>query len=613
MATLKHVIHGAVTLEDTALTVDATLNPAIDLSKSFLVFGVEQADNSPEEEWVRGQIIDTTTLRFTRTVVSTDNNDIIIRYHVVEFESGVAVQRGTLTDPSSGANDISLSPSVDLSKSIALVSASNTGSNLSDDEFYRAELPSTSTLRITVVDGNANDVVEWQVIEFADSAVQSGTVSFGTSDTVKPVTLPTTVDADKSWLSLSYSSDTGTGLDLGQKMVRGELSTDGTTLTFTRENSGQALDLAYFLVEFTDETTVQRGTATLSSAELEDQVTLTTVDPEHALPILAGLYDRMGSTAFSTNDTPGISSAHLAVNGAGSELTIRRGLDDAAASFVWQVIEFDAQPTSSGGGSGTLGALAQDWVDDNEDLRIRFTEDGQIQVGDFDAGVLSTADSLIEAHRAEGSSLPQRGLHTLGKIAGAVSTAISWVVGELELVGTAAISSIHSAVRGRVTHSSTGDSSTAELRAGDFETINQSGTSGTPVGTGVGVQATVDNQQNAHLTKASGIVSKIQNATGADIETAVGFDVGVPVNDGTIDTLIGLNIPDMTEGTENYAIRTGEGVVSLGDVLDVPVVTTSPAAPASGKLRVYFKLDGSNQPQLYARASSGTEYKVTLT
>ena len=612
MAIVKQVTHGQVILEDTQLSVDVTLNTAITLAKSFLVFGVEQNDDTPEEEWVRGQIINTTTLRFTRTAVSSSNSDITISYHLIEFESGVAVQHGVLEDPSTGANDISLASTIDLSRAFVLLSASNTGTGLSDDEFYSAALPATDTLRISVLDGKIGNFIAWQVIEFADSVVQSGSVSFGTGDTVKPVTLASAVDASKTWLSFSYTSDNGTSTNLGQKMVRGEISTNGTTVTFTRENSGQAIVLSYFVIEFTDDTTVQRGIETIATSELDAQVSLTAVNPDHALPILAGLYDRMGSTSFNSDETPGVATARLELVGAGATLSLSRGLDDAAASFVWQVIEFPTQASSSGGGSGTLGALAQDWVDDNEDLRIRFTEEGQIQVGDFDAGVLSTADSLIEAHRAEGSSLPQRGLHTLGKIAGAVSNAISWVVGELELLGTATISSIHTAVRGRLTHSSTGDSSNAELRAGDFETINQSGTSGTPVGTAVGVQGTVDNQEDAYLTKASGVVAQIQNATGADIETAVALEVAAPVNDGTIDTLIGLDIPDMNEGTENYALRTGEGLVSLGDVLDVPIVTISPAVPAAGKLRVYFKLDGSNQPELYVRASSGTEYKVTL-
>lgn len=44
-------------------------------------------------------------------------------------------------------------------------------------------------------------------------------------------------------------------------------------------------------------------------------------------------------------------------------------------------------------------------------------------------------------------------------------------------------------------------------------------------------------------------------------------------------TFIGLDAPDMDEGTDNFAIRTGAGLISLGDVMYVPVVTSIPAAP----------------------------------
>lgn len=255
-------------------------------------------------------------------------------------------------------------------------------------------------------------------------------------------------------------------------------------------------------------------------------------------------------------------------------------------------------------GYDTQTEALQEWQDYNGNPLARITADGRFQSGDLP---LTTPDALIEAHRDEPSSLPQRGIHSLGKIAGVITTAIAWMVGELELVGTAAISSIQTAVRGRLTHSSTGDSSNAELRAGDFESINQSGTSGTPVGTAVGVQATVDNQQNAYLTKASGIVAQIQNATGADIETAVALEVAPPVNNGTIDTLIGLDIPDINEGTDNYALRTGDGVVHVGDVMELAQLASDPANKAD-VVQFYGKGD-----KIFAKAPDpdNTVYDLT--
>lgn len=255
-------------------------------------------------------------------------------------------------------------------------------------------------------------------------------------------------------------------------------------------------------------------------------------------------------------------------------------------------------------GHSTQTEPLQEWQDSGGNALAQISEDGRFQNGDIG---LTTPDALIEAHRDPGSSLPTRGINTLGKVAGVISSALAWVFIELQLVGTAAISSIHAAVRGRLTHSSTGDSSGAELRAGDFETINQSGTGGTPVGKAVGVQGTVDNQSDAYLTDASGVVAQIQNASDADIETARAIEVATPVNDGTIDTLIGLDIPDIDQGTENYAIRTGAGIVYLGDVLELEQLVSDPADKAD-VVQFYSKAD-----KIFAKAPDpdNTVYDLT--
>jgi|GEM_PF-1592045 len=255
-------------------------------------------------------------------------------------------------------------------------------------------------------------------------------------------------------------------------------------------------------------------------------------------------------------------------------------------------------------GHSTQTEPLQEWQDSGGNTLAQISEDGRLQNGDIG---LTTPDALIEAHRDSGLSLPTRGINTLGKVAGVISSALAWVFIELQLVGTAAISSIHAAVRGRLTHSSTGDSSGAELRAGDFEAINQSGTGGTPVGKAVGVQGTVDNQSGAYLTDASGVVAQIQNASDADIETARAIEVATPINDGTIDTLIGLDIPDIDQGTENYAIRTGAGIVYLGDVLELEQLADDPDDKAD-VVQFYSKDD-----KIFAKAPDpdNTVYDLT--
>ncbi|MGB7340194.1 MAG: hypothetical protein WBC91_14955, partial [Phototrophicaceae bacterium] len=244
-------------------------------------------------------------------------------------------------------------------------------------------------------------------------------------------------------------------------------------------------------------------------------------------------------------------------------------------------------------GNSTQTAALQEWQDSNDNEVAKITTDGRFQSGDIG---LSSDDALIEAHRDEPSPLPKRGIHSLGRVAGILTTAIAWLVGELELIGTATISSLHTAIRGRLTHSSTGDSSNAEVRAGDFEAINTADNASTPLGKAVGLQGTVSNHQDADLTHASAVVAQVQNALNADMDTAIALEVATPINDGTINTLIGLDIPDIDQGTNNYAIRTGVGIIHLGDVVDVVEQATDPADKA-GVVQVYAKGD-----RLYAKA-----------
>jgi hypothetical protein len=182
--------------------------------------------------------------------------------------------------------------------------------------------------------------------------------------------------------------------------------------------------------------------------------------------------------------------AQLRVQGASNLNAPLQAWQDSASTTLAQV---DA--------AGRLQATALKAQDNLGTTLAQVTDDGRLQVGD-DLG-LASPDSLIEAHRDDTSvNKPQRGVHTLGRIAGALTDAVQWAVSELELLGTGGVSGLHSTLRAGLTHSNDGDSSAAELRAGDFEAVNQSGSAGTPVGQITGVHAAATNQDDAYVTKA---------------------------------------------------------------------------------------------------------------
>ncbi len=206
----------------------------------------------------------------------------------------------------------------------------------------------------------------------------------------------------------------------------------------------------------------------------------------------------------------------------------------------------------------------QTWTDAVGDVLARLSAEGRLQLGEPGSGALA---ALLEANRqlTLPADDPEHGLQSRGEVTGQVTDALAWVLHELELLGTGGVYSLQAALRSRLAHRNSGDSSQAELRAGDFEVVNAEG----PVAQATGLHAAASNESSALLDKAVGVEATIHNELNGDIDEAAAFAVAPPTNDGVIDTLIGLQIPDLDHGTANYAIHTGDGLVHLGDVVEL--------------------------------------------
>jgi hypothetical protein len=226
-------------------------------------------------------------------------------------------------------------------------------------------------------------------------------------------------------------------------------------------------------------------------------------------------------------------------------------------------------------GHTTQNQQLQTWEDSAGNIQAQVTGDGRLQVGD-DVG-LASPDALVEAHRADTStSKPKRGIHSLGRVSGTLSTLVQWMVGELELRGSTAIDALHTALRIRASNMNTGTpTANAELRAADIEVINDA-TAGT-----------------AALTNATGLQVGVTNASGKTITNAYGLHVKMS-NAGTI--------------ANPFAIYTeGPGVTHLEDYVEFKRPAATPGTPSTDFMRLYPKSDG----KLYAKNWSGNEYDLT--
>jgi hypothetical protein len=207
----------------------------------------------------------------------------------------------------------------------------------------------------------------------------------------------------------------------------------------------------------------------------------------------------------------------------------------------------------------------QTWETSAGSVQGQMTGDGRLALGD-DLGV-ATPDALLEVHRADTSTAkPKRGFHSLGRVAGALSDAVAWVVQELELLGSGVISAVQTALRVRLTHDNSATSSSAELRGADVEVIQKQGT--------------------------------------VNILTAL--RAAVTRQAGTVTTAYGVKVENIEGATNNYALHTGKGLAHLSDALELQVPVPLPGTPPANNVRMYPKTDG----KIYIKNSAGVETEL---
>lgn len=164
-AVIKSVRRGSVTIGSGSTSVSVTI-PTIDPAKSVLMIsfiadsGVDDADTSV----CSCRISSPTGLTFYRRIQS--EQQLLIKWQVIEYASGVSVQRGTLsgTGVSFAA---SLSP-VDITKSYVVAYNSPSGSNSAHiiKSQVSSSIASASSLAFTRgIDVGVIDI-DWQVVSY---------------------------------------------------------------------------------------------------------------------------------------------------------------------------------------------------------------------------------------------------------------------------------------------------------------------------------------------------------------------------------------------------------------------------------------------------------------
>jgi hypothetical protein len=351
-AVIKNVQTGRVTMSGASAAVTVTIT-SVNTARAFVTCDFLTGNNNgqTDSQRVTCELTGATTLTITNGAADPEE---VVRWYVVEFLSGVTVQRGLVPETSYTAGratyDVTLTAAVNLAKTFVLISARTASGTTNIDEQFTptAQLTSNMNLQLTRTEiGTTALAVAWQVVQIESAAVQRGTATIAQAATSATVTLSPAVDTTRTFLV--FTSDGGTavaGVE-SRYLTRGEI-TNATTLTFTRalnQNvaNGQ-VNIAWFAVRMTDGTTVQRGTNTTTTPSPGATMNVgLAIVPARSVPIISVSGDP-GSTADDALDD---NSWAADITSAPNNLRLANSAfaqGNVNTTVAWQVIQFSNTP-----------------------------------------------------------------------------------------------------------------------------------------------------------------------------------------------------------------------------------------------------------------------------
>jgi hypothetical protein len=192
-----------------------------------------------------------------------------INYFQAVDYAGASVQRGR-TSLASGSTSVqaTLSSAVALNRSVLLYSYDLTGTGTKIcDRALRGELTDATTVSFSRGEGDTTNCagmqlpeISWEVVQFpVGTFVQQITRQLAGGTVASSITLPTPVDPSRSivfmggqWASGQVHGEGKYSLaeNINEMRAQAALSTDGTTLTLTRESSNSSAAFTVYVVQF---------------------------------------------------------------------------------------------------------------------------------------------------------------------------------------------------------------------------------------------------------------------------------------------------------------------------------------------------------------------------
>ena len=336
-AELFRIQSGTVTMANTGVQTVTVDIESVCTTQSFLIFSSSTDSADPQNFQIGGEITNSSLLTFNRWVGASADTEVTIKWQVFEFEGNVTVQRGVTN--LNGANTINETiTAVDLTKSFVTTSMTQDGSTYGNNDGATADLTTTTNLAVSASSNNATFFVYWQVIEYDDAVVKkfNTTLSAGSASTTTTIT-PAIGTLSKAMVISSHTVASNANAD---DLPRTEL-TNSSTVTYTR-GVGTAADMDFvtYVVEFTDQTTVARGSQAFASGSTSETVSIT------APPVSSGVFGpgnfgRQGSTSHATDDNMGHAWFTYEIVNRTNMLIERAVGTSSTADVPYQIVTFE--------------------------------------------------------------------------------------------------------------------------------------------------------------------------------------------------------------------------------------------------------------------------------
>jgi hypothetical protein len=357
-AVVKNVQTGMAFMSGASTAVSVTIPSAVNPARAFVIcdFLVGNNNSPAASQRVTCELTGATTLTITNGAA---DDQEVVRWYVVEFFSGVTVQRG-LASITAGflTLPVLIPAAVNLAKTFVLISArtASVATNMDEQFTPTAQLTSTTNLQLTRSDNTGTDdlTVAWQVVQIESASVQSGIATIAQAATSVTAALNPAVDTTRTFLVFTSNGGVAVNGVESRYLTRGEI-TNATTLTFTRALNqpvvGGQVSIAWFAVRMTDGTTVQRGTnPTTSPGTTTINAPLTAIVPARSVPIISASGDPLSTADDALDDNSWAADTSVANN---LQLTNSpNAQNNVNTTVAWQVVQFADAPNRVDGPAG---------------------------------------------------------------------------------------------------------------------------------------------------------------------------------------------------------------------------------------------------------------------